>query len=202
MRVHHHRRFGRLLLMPAPHLTATEIASFIDGTLFGGDRHRAEQHLAACARCREELAACARIANEAPASRPSRALSWRWVGLATAAGLVGVVLTAPRWRAPRNISEERAPASASAIAVVAPPRGTLRRSDLRFVWRSTGSVSYRVSVTDASGGLVWRQDVRDTSFVPPADTLKPGVSYFWRVEALLSDGRVVESTLHSFTVTE
>jgi hypothetical protein len=188
--------------MPAPHLTATEIASFIDGTLFGDDRQRAERHLAACARCREELAACARIASGAPASRPSRASSWRWVGLAAAAGLVGIVLTAPRWRAPRSISEERAPVSASAIAVVSPTRGALRRSDLRFVWRSTGSVSYRVLVTDASGGLVWRTDVSDTSVVIPADTLKTGVSYFWRVEALLSDGREVESTLHSFTVAE
>jgi len=202
MRVHHIRRSGRLLLMPVPHLTATEIASFIDRTLSIDARERADIHLATCAECREELAACARIATGAPTPRVSRLSSWRWVGVAAAAGIVGIILTAPRWRGNQRIAEERAVVSAAAITPVSPSPGATLNPNFRFVWHDAGSVSYRLLVSDASGGLVWSRDVADTSVAPPTNMLKSGQHYFWHVEALLSDGRVLRSPLLAFTLSQ
>jgi len=65
--------------------------------------------------------------------------------------------------------------------------------------------SYEVSIHTATGGLVWREQMSGPPAVLPAAvrrSLEPGQSYFWDVQALLSQGERAESELTRFTVRE
>jgi len=195
-----HRRPTRVLLMPTDHLSAVDVAAFIDRTMPSPARERAETHLADCAQCREEVAACARLVATTPPKR--RAVPWTWLGVAAAAAIAFVVVARPR-----ADTEERGEPVApghptSTPALVMPSDAIVRRSDLRFMWRSDGAgTTYRVIVVDVNGAPTWTSDMSDTTTVVSASTrLDAGKRYFWRVEALHSDGTVAKSQMLSFTI--
>jgi len=203
MRVRHRRPTERLRIIRVHHLTATEIAAFIDRALPPDARHRAERHLAECSVCREEIAECARLAAVAPTLRSSGIIPWRWAGIAAAAMVGAMVFTVSRWRIDRSVADERARVSSPAIKTIFPATGGAEVSDLRFTWNTSGpDVTYRVVVTDTAGGLVWSADGADTSMAPPVTTLKAGERYFWHVEAMSPNGDVGQSAPQSFTVSK
>ena len=184
------------------HLSAADIAAFIDRSLPAGARAAAEMHLASCDRCREELASCARLVAAAPALR--RRTTWQLVGLAAAAVIIAMVLRPTTNRVDRGTPLERTQTNAgSRITAVAPLTDrAVARSDLRFVWnRDDRSSGYRVIVTDAAGSPIWTDDVADTSAAPPSTVrFDAGTRYFWRVEALHADGSVAQSAETPFRI--
>src|SRR5947207_11530491 len=113
----------KLALVTTPeHLSATDIAAFIDGSLPFADRARAELHLSGCDRCRQELAACARLASSVP-STPRRLMAWPLVGLAAAVLLIAVVLRPSATHTDRAPLTERASATAGARMLAVFPVG-------------------------------------------------------------------------------
>ena len=189
-------------MMPADHLSAADVAAFIDRTMPSAAREHAETHMANCASCREELAACMRLASTVPVKQ--RTIPWTWLGAAAAAAIVFVVIARPRVD-PRERGEpvERGhPVSKPQLMV--PSDAVVRRPDLRFTWRSDGAgTTYRVIVDDVNGAPIWNTDVPDTTATVPTSTrLTPGARYFWRVEALHPDGSVAKSQTLSFTIAQ
>jgi hypothetical protein len=185
------------------HLSAADIAAFIDRSLPLEERADAEIHLSGCDRCREELASCARLTSSAPAT-PERRATWRLAGLAAAAVIIAVVLRPSALRNDHGAALERASINAgSRMTTVSPTADrVVARTELRFVWRRDDrSSGYRVIVTDSIGAPVWTEDVVDTSAAPPVSArLIPGTRYFWRVEALHADGSATQSDETPFRV--
>lgn len=196
-------RLALSVVTTSEHLSATDIAAFIDRSLPVDQRARAESHLSTCDRCREELASCARLANNVPLPAQRRT-AWRLVALAAAALMIAVVLRPITSRQPLDSSRERGSVDTRArMVTVFPARDAqVTRSSLRFVWRRDDhGGSYRVIVTDASGAPAWTEDTADTTASPPLTVaLVPGVRYFWRVEALHPDGSVAQSSEMPFRI--
>lgn len=198
------RRAGRALVMPVQHLSATEIAAFIDSTLSPEARAAAEFHLSDCPRCREELASCLRLAHSAP-SRSRWRVSWPLVGSIAAAILVVAVLRPVTRTGVPSAVRERAPALAptGALSISPPGDAPIARRNLRLVWRrDLEAVGYRVVITDSAGAPAWNSaDVTDTSIVPPTTApLNPGARYFWRVDVLHADGSTAQSATMGFRI--
>ena len=206
--------------MPSEHLSASEIAGYLDGDLPAGDRRTAEAHLDACTSCRAELAAVGRLAHEwdaAPAAaaraaaadpqrpRPHR----RWPRAATlgvlAAGLAGVLVAR---RAPdpagqpssegvaaveRGTSQPTpAPAPSGEIEVVA-PTDTIAAASARFTWRPARADVYRLTLSADDGAPLWTGETTDTTLALPADVpLRAGARYFWHVDGI-ADGIAVST---------
>jgi len=186
-------------MMPGDHLSAVDVAAFIDRTMSPAARERAERHMAGCESCREELAASARLASTVPPQR--RGTPWAWIGVAAAAAVVILVARPQVERRERGDPIERGHPVTTPVQVM-PADLLVRRPDLRFVWRSDGTgTTYRVIVIDANGAPTWTTDLADTTVRIPASTkLSAGMKYFWRVEALHPDGGVTKSEMLSFTI--
>jgi len=200
-------RYHDWTVMEENHLSAAEIAGFIDQTLEGESRARAVEHLATCERCRDELAACARLAASAPATAV-RPAAWRFVASFAAVLMIAVVLRSG-WRSPspavdeRNAAAERSAPLVSRIKTVFPEDSVpIRRSRLRFIWNSDRAASsYHLTITDATGIAAWTGDVADTAFaLPDSVHLLPSSMYFWRVEAPHADGTSAQSSAVAFSV--
>ena len=198
------RRSGRVLVMPVQHLSATEIASFIDSTLPPDARVAAELHLSGCPRCREELASCLRLASTAP-------MHSRWrttlplAGAIAAAILVVAVLRPNLGRHAIDVARERTPAlpPSGALAVMPAPNSAIPRRDVQLIWRrDADAVSYRAIIADSSGAPAWRSsDIVDTSVTPPPSlSLTAGARYYWRVDILHADGSTAQSATTGFRI--
>ena len=190
-------------VIPAEHLTASEVAAYIDRSLTGAARERAERHLSDCSLCRDELVACARLATEAPAGRRTRFVA-PIIGVAAAAVIVAVAVGAPRRGTARAPTTERASGPvALGVAIVAPRDGaSIESRAVRFIWRAdSGAVGYRVIVTAANGTLVWKGDSPDTTITPPRTTMfVNGGEFNWRVESTRADGGAAWSQTATFRV--
>lgn len=188
----------------APHLSVEDIAGMIDGSLAGGERERAERHLAECDECREELATCARVVTSGVAA-PVRRFPWRHL-LPLAAGIL-VVVWLRRPAAPDGVaaaSERAAPSAGSRIGAISPaPNASVSARALRFAWHPIeGSEGYRLAVKDASGATVWMGDVTDTTLaLPDSVRLDAGTPYVWRVDGQRSDGSTASSAESGFRIT-
>lgn len=189
--------------MPVQHLSAAEIAGFIDSTLSPDARTAAELHLSGCAQCREELASCLRLAATAP-SRSSSRVTWPLLGTIAAAILIMVVIRPGQHRIEPDPARERATVAGANSLAVAPADGqSIERRSLEFVWRrDAAALSYHVVVTDSAGAPAWRSDdLADTAVVPSsAARLTPGARYYWRVDALHADGSTAQSTTIGFRI--
>ena len=186
------------------HLSATDIAAFIDRSLTTEDRAHAELHLSGCERCRSELAACTRLAAAAPTAQQRRRSTWPIVGVAAAVVMLAVVLRPASKPNEGESSQARTSVDGRAsMSTIFPRRDAeVTRSELRFIWRRDDrSSGYRVIVADEAGAPVWTEDAGDTSAAPPlALPLKDGARYYWRVEALHADGSVAQSLETPFRI--
>jgi hypothetical protein len=200
-------RPSRAVAMNAtPHLSATEVAAFVDGTSSSELRGAAERHLAECDECREEVTSCARLVAAAPPRSPRR-IPWPVVLPLAAALVVAVVWSRPSSRAGVPPASERAtPTDGERIILVEPaPDASLggRGADARrLVWRAIdGSVGYHVVIKTAEGSEVWRGEVADTTTIIPADLpLRAGEQYVWRVDGQRADGSTASSAETGFRV--
>jgi len=184
----------------APHLSAVEIAGFIDSTLAPDARAAAELHFSNCAICRGELASCLRLAGTLPARPPRR------ISLSLAAAAAGIVLAAALLPFARRGSQpapvERGSAAVHAETMTPANGSVIPRSGIRLAWqRDSAAVSYHVVVTDSVGTPVWSADLSDTSVVPPLTLpLAQGARGFWRVDVLHGDGSSAQSRTAAFTI--
>ena len=207
------------------HLTASELAGYVDHALDAEARRAAEEHLEECAECRHEAMAIINVADSyeadapvvevrarstATASARSRA-GWRRVAVAIgsgvlAAGLVlSVVARQPDSRDER-IAAVRAPhtsarAGETVVAAAAPADGaTIPARGAVFSWHRATTDTYRFTLATQSGEPVWSRETSDTSVaLPAAVSLEPGRTYFWHVDAI-ADGIVAASAARQFLV--
>lgn len=185
------------------HLAAEDVAAFLDRRLTTAERVGVEEHLADCSQCRGEVAAVRRLVNEKP-TRRSFALP---VGLAAAAAIVFMLFTVARPDSDRAAARLRTTPSLPAdvserITSVRPADGdSLPAERAVLEWASTGNEpTYRLTVTDATGQLVWTRTTPDTTLTVPRALLEAHRTYFWYVDALRADGRAASTGVRRFTV--
>jgi anti-sigma factor RsiW len=177
-------------------MTEAEIAAYIDGTLSGPSRERAEAHLASCVECRYDLVESQKVLRGM--RRPRKAVI---VGTLAAAAVATFLIARPS-----ATPVEREPVVRSdGVAVLLRaygPIGPTARAGLRFVWaEAPGAQSYRLTVSRENGVGVWSSSGTDTvATLPDSVTLNPSERYFWVSDALLSDGATRSTGLREFGV--
>ena len=191
------------------HLTAGQLAGYLDEHLPGDRREEVERHLDACPACRAELVELGRLvpggAGSGARAGPM-ARAWRW-GIPMAAAAVVGALALFRSGEPGAgpVALERPGGGGaevtSRVAVVAPRDGaSVPRDNVAFTWLGRGPGTYRLTVLTQAGELVWTLDTADTVAIPPASLpLAPGNSYFWRVE-VVADGITASSEVRRFEI--
>ena len=205
------------------HLTASELAGYVDHAL-DADAHRAaEEHLEQCAQCRHEAMAIMTVADSYEANAPvvevrahtaaaaparSRA-GWRQVAIGSGVLAAGLVLSLVARRpdgGDEPIAAVRAPytsarAGETVVAAAAPADGaTIPARGAVFSWYRATTDTYRFTLATQSGEPVWSRETSDTSVaLPAAVSLEPGRTYFWHVDAI-ADGIVAASAARQFMV--
>ena len=186
-----------------PHLSAAQVAAYVDGTVTGDERAYVEEHLLECDACREEVTACARLVSATP-SLIAPGIRWRVAVPIAAALLAAVVLTRPDGSDRVGPALERGESpNASRIVLIAPPPGALVEAGVTLlVWRPIDrAAGYQVVVKDSTGGLLWRADVTDTSVALPRGlALRAGDAYVWRVDGGRTDGSTATSAETGFRI--
>ncbi len=188
--------------MAADHLPAEDLAAYLSRGRQAPAFQRVQAHLADCAQCRQEAAHIARVVR---AEARSHLLRWTGGGVAAAAAvLVLAVWAGGHRRAPdADITRGpvRPPFEATAVAPLA-PLGEVSPAprELAFAWRPVaGVVEYRLTLSNATGGTLWRRATTDTTLVLPVEvSLARGVPYYWYVDALISGGGSVTSSAREF----
>lgn len=198
------------------HLTPGELAAYVDRALDAGEQRAAEAHLESCAECRAEALAIVRVVEaHEHAQQPSTDTSSTFAGTtrrrewriarrvaAIAAGVGAMLLVREVRRQPAahdstSVARVAHSEMESFVRPVSPADGAIVPTRAaRFVWRASGSESYRFTLLSSSGEPVWSFETSDTSLaLPAAVTLRPGLNYFWRVDAL-ADGIAATSGAH------
>lgn len=176
------------------HVTDEELAAYLDGGLDTAVRAQTEAHLLACDDCRNLVAGAGRFLPP-QASRIRRVLLLTG-GLAAAAVLT--LMLVPRTRAPDLTSPTRdaevvGPTGLNFAADAPPADASVRVDTLVFRWTAIGNgTTYQLTVSDPTGAIVWSEQTTRTSLPLPesaASLFEPGHTYYWRVDALLSDLR-------------
>jgi hypothetical protein len=205
MRVLQFRRRHPELVMPVHHLSASDVAAYLDRSLTDAARERTEAHLSDCPLCRDELVACAQIATSAPSRHRKLFLVPLLAAAAPpAAVIIAVAVETPRGsRAGLPTTERSSGPVGPGLAIVAPrDGGSVASAAVRFTWRAdSGALAYRVVITTASGTPVWSGEASDTTIAPPREvTFVDGGDFYWRVESSRADGGGARSQTATFRV--
>ena len=188
--------------MTTDHLPAEDLAAYLSRGRHAPAFQRVQAHLADCADCRHEAAHIARVVR---AEARSRMLRWTSGGVAAAAAvLVLAVWAGGHRRAPETDITRgpvRSPVELPAVAPLA-PLGEVSPAarELVFAWRPVaGAVEYRLTLSNATGGTLWRRATTDTTLVLPREvSLARGAPYYWYVDALVADGGSMTSGAREF----
>lgn len=186
------------------HPDAEDMAAYLDGQVAEADRARFEEHIVSCPECRREIAEVSAFLT-----RTRRRRGWRvWAPAAVAAAAVAMLVVGPvlvdtgpadgaRFRGPDPVGE----AGAVQIDAASPAEdGAVDSHSLTFAWHPGAlAASYRLTLTDREGAVLWTHATTDTvAPLPDTITLEPGATYHWFVDALMEDGRNATSGVHSF----
>jgi hypothetical protein len=201
---------------------------YLEGRAQPGERDIIEEHSAHCERCAHLLATLSRLQeglNEPVPIEPDQATFSKAVELVRPRGL-STWFHAGAGRSPLGIALAGAAVLAIALTTyvflprhederfrserdgllpvlkLVPSDGAVvRETSPEFRWNNVQeSAVYRFNLLDASGTVIWSNDVRDTSLsLPPSVVLQPGITYLWSVETLLADHSPGRFTLHAFT---
>lgn len=188
----------------SPHLTAEDVAAYLDRRLTTAERSGIEAHLAHCRQCRREITESRRLVVASPIGRQRYVIP---AGIAAAAAITFAVVTLNRPGTGPESDPVRTPSSETVdssvrISVISPADGdTISQGHPTLLWSTvSGEPTYRLTITDASGQPVWTTSTTDTALALPANiTLQPRTKYFWYVDALRADGRAVSTGVRSFT---
>ena len=185
------------------------VAALADGTLDAEARGRALAHVATCALCRRAVASVAEALAAGPITHEIEIVEGRRrrrgpvlrvaVPLAAAATVL-LLLWSPahdpfgRHRGPPPPLPATIPVPRSPVGAVAAV------NDLRWS-HVTGADRYRVTVFDATGGVVFATEATDTvALFPDSIALVPGASYLWKVDARTGFDRWAASELAAFSI--
>jgi hypothetical protein len=183
------------------------LAALADGSLAPDLRTLVLPHVASCPRCRGAVAAIARALADPAVVRelsvpPSRRRPYRIVVPLAAAAVLLVLLTSP---GDDRSSGHRGtpPPPPAATPIPRSPLGTVAVvNELRWS-HVAGADRYRVTVFDATGGVVYAAEGSDTVIAfPDSVALVPGASYLWKVDARTGFDRWATSELAEFRVAE
>ena len=185
------------------HLTAADLAAYLDGTLGPSARARVEAHLADCDACLDEVTVLDGLVHEASARPRAR---WRvaiGIGVAAAAVLAFLVAFPPGGAGPGD--QLRAPEPEAQPLRALEPLGQLAASgELVLRWEGPGEAAlYRVVLLDSIGTALWTSETRESRIRIPSEVrerLVSGARYFWRADALLPDLRTVTTGDQPFTL--
>jgi hypothetical protein len=89
------------------------------------------------------------------------------------------------------------------LEAISPLDGAVTAKDsVVFTWRSLGTeVSYRLTLTDERGDLIWSVGTTDTMVLLPSSAkLLSGRTNIWYVDALLADGRSATTGARRFRI--
>lgn len=187
----------------SPHVAPEEIAAYVDRAVTSEARARIQAHLAACHECRAEVMDVSRMSHTLSGSRGVRhtvipAAAAAAAAAAVAAAAVVLMLVWPR--DVRELEMREAPITTTISPRALAPVGAVDSVPL-LVWSAVPSADrYQVRLFDTEGTLIWDRETMDTTAVVPARQLRPGLSYFWKVEAQTGFGRSVSTELTEFTI--
>jgi len=200
---------GEIRLPTSECLDPELVAALADGTLAADARSRALIHVATCALCRRAVASVAEALADKPitheieiveGSRRRRGSVLRLAAPLAAAATVLLLLWSPAedrssgHRGPPPPPPATAPVPRSPIGAVAAV------SDLRWS-HVAGADRYRVTVFDATGGVVFASEASDTVVAfPDSIALIPGAAYLWKVDARTGFDRWAASELAEFRI--
>ena len=195
------------------HLDEDALAAFVAGA--AGEQHAALlAHVASCARCRHAAAALTRVlADDRIAGELARVHGsfWSrgagWTATLTAAAAIALLVLWPRAThepgvepPPPTTYREPAITAAGAPTLIV-PRGRVAAVSVLAWSHVPGADRYRLTVFDQTGVVVWEREVTDTlAALAGTGLLKPGVPYFWKVEAKTGRKRWVASDLVEFSI--
>ena len=190
-------------------LSEHTVAALADGTLSADARGRALAHVATCALCRRAVASVAEALADEPITHEIEVAEGRRgrvgpllriaVPLAAAATVLLFLWSpgnegAPGHRGPPAPPPATTPVLRSPVGVVA------MVNDLRWS-HVAGADRYRVTVFDATGGVVYAAEASDTVVAfPDSVPLVPGAPYLWKVDARTGFDRWAASELAEFRV--
>jgi hypothetical protein len=190
--------------MSIDHVDTERLVAFLDHQLPPAANEEVVAHFAECSACRREMTAVRQLLK-----RPEKRIPWHLVSpmvVALAASIVffivpsvGRVGTEPagsiRSGAAITSTEQMQPITMMTPAYDAAldGRGAI------FVWRAAGiDATYRLTVTDSIGTVVYAVSTVDTSAaLPDSVHLRPG-PYFWSVAARLRDARSAKTGARRF----
>lgn len=180
------------------HLTAAQVAAYLDRDLSDSARIQVEEHLESCASCRAELNASFDLAQSwksAGAATTAIPRNKRWkiaafsipVGLAAAAAMwIVVPHSQTRKEGADSVRTNEFSEGRSAIEVIRPDGNSeVSPSNASFVWHRSKASVYRLTILTQSGVPVFTTDTQDTTVVlPDSVALTHGQNYFWRVDGI------------------
>lgn len=181
------------------------IAGLVDGTLDAARREAVLPHLASCARCRAAVASVARALGDSGVARETATVEGnrrgRFIRIAVPLAAAAVLLLVFVW--PRTTEDGRhrgPPPVANAPVPIAPVGVVASASPLQWT-AVAGADRYRVTLSDASGRVLYEAQITDTvATLPDSIVLESGRSYVWLVEARTGFDRWAASQLVEFSV--
>jgi hypothetical protein len=181
------------------HLSSRQLAAYLSGGLEVTARASVADHLTECAECRSEASAVTRIVTAEQRARTLKRVVFLTAG--AAALLAVVVAVRPTGSPGEGMTRGGPPSEVAAVAPlgeVSPTAGPVS-----FVWHAVPSVrEYSLMLTDAGGQVLWTRRAPDTVLTLPLEVSLPrGGTYYWRVDALLSDGRSLTTSSQEFRIT-
>jgi hypothetical protein len=179
------------------HLSAEEIAGYLDQSLSGSSRSSIDEHLETCAQCRADLSASADIADswvseKSPRKTPQKHRSYRVGALAiptlVAAAAAIVFLSDGHWISPRGepvVRDASTVEGRSAIFAIAKAGEVIASRSPTFRWHRSSVSLFRFTLLTQTGEPVFVVETQDTALIlPDSITLPPGRNYFWRVDGI------------------
>jgi hypothetical protein len=194
-----------VLTYPGGHFEPETVAAYVEHRLNPAERSRIEEHLAGCAICREEILAVRRIMDAGVASPWRKTTYWAAaaaVVLLMVGGRVGWTRFGPGDGMGSFPDRSHTAPGTGLEGHIPEVDGSVEPgSEVRFVWGATAEGStFRVTVLDERGGLLWSEETGDTAVAMPPGILDRGATYFWYVDALAPDGHSLTSGPRRFVV--
>jgi hypothetical protein len=201
------RRLGAPMRETPECLDDDTVAALADGTLDAAARGAVLPHLAGCARCRGAVASVARALADSGVAREVRGVEGagrrRFYRIAlplVAAATLLLVLAWPRQANDGGPPHRDPPADASAPVPIA-PIGVVADATTLLWTAVAGADRYRVTLSDALGGVLYETQLADTvAALPDSIALVSGRSYVWMVEARTGFDRWSTSRLVEFSI--
>jgi anti-sigma factor RsiW len=179
------------------HIENGLLAAYVDRRLPAAEEARVEAHLAACDDCRLEVIEVRRLLS-------TRARRWPVIAALGAAAVLLLVLTRPgqHTSAPSPIRGGGGPEPVAPTVLEPAVGAVVPANAVTFVWRGVEApASYRLTLTDERGDVVWSVDTPDTNVATDSSVrFLHGRTYYWSVDVLMRDGRSTTTGFHSFRV--